>query len=240
MPCEHYKGALIEAVASGVAPQDELRAHLAECVSCRSAFDQEQALFAAIDSRLHAAASAEVPPSLLPRVRAELDQVRVAARLSWLKPLVFAFASLALAFLIFLMAKPHQPTPENVAKQSPAPVPAPAMSGTNRNLGKVSTADTQIAFSRALHSHAARNSTTPYSAASSNPEVLVPPDEREAFARFVAVLNEHSDVGASLLAKVPEKKEGLAAVEPLQIHEIEIKPLEATDSETSDGAGEKR
>src|SRR5205809_6924925 len=84
-----------------------------------------------------------------------------------------------------------------------------------------------------------RDSTSSPSAASSNPEVLVPPDEREAFARLVGVLNERSDLGASLLAKVPEKEDGLAAVDPLQIPDIEIKPLEGTETETSHGAGEK-
>jgi hypothetical protein len=135
------------------------------------------------------------------------------------------------------MAKPHPPKPENVAKQSPAPVPAPAIFGTNRNPGKVSPADTQIASSRALHSHTARNSTIPYSAASSNPEVLVPPDEREAFARFVAVLNEHSDAAAALVAKA--QKDVLVTADPLQIPDIEIKPLEGAETETSKGASEQ-
>jgi len=38
---------------------------------------------------------------------------------------------------------------------------------------------------------------------------------------------------------VLEKEDGLAAVDPLQIPDIEIKPLEGTETETSHGAGEK-
>jgi hypothetical protein len=239
MPCEHYKDALIEAAASGAAPQDELRAHLVECSSCRAAFAEEQTLFAAIDSGLHGAVSAGVPPSLLPRVRTALDEAST-PQLRWLQPVVFVSAGAVLAFAIFLIARPRHEPPEDVAKQGGVAVPAAVARAAKTNPGQNVPEGTQIAAIGPPHFHPMRNSTISSSTASSNPEVLVPPDEREAFARFVAVLNEHSDVGASLLAKVPEKKEGLAAVDPLQIHDIEIKPLEGTDSETSDGAGEKR
>src|SRR5262249_55827107 len=74
MPCEHYKNALIEVAASGAASQNDLRAHLAKCTSYRAAFDEEQSLFAAIDSSLHTTVSTEIPPSLLPRVQARLNE----------------------------------------------------------------------------------------------------------------------------------------------------------------------
>jgi anti-sigma factor RsiW len=49
-----------------------LRAHLAGCVACRTAFAQEQSLFSSMDESLRAAANAEVPASLLARVRGHL------------------------------------------------------------------------------------------------------------------------------------------------------------------------
>ena len=83
MSCEHHKDALIEAAASGVEPQGELRAHLAGCAGCRAAFEQERLLFASIDSGLRVAANAEVPVSLLPRVRARLDVESVVPTRRW-------------------------------------------------------------------------------------------------------------------------------------------------------------
>src|SRR5258706_6490442 len=74
MPCKHYKDALIEAAASGAEPHAELRAHLAECADCRATFEQEQALFSAIEAGLHVTANSEMPGSLLPRVRERLDE----------------------------------------------------------------------------------------------------------------------------------------------------------------------
>jgi hypothetical protein len=240
MPCEHYKDALIETAATGARPQGELQAHLPSCASCREAFAQERALFAAIDSGLHTTASAEVPPSLLPRVRASLDEAAVTPRLGWLQPLIFASASVALAFVIFLMARPHRATNEKVAKRDLVAAPAAVRPGTNANPEKISRESTEIATIGVRHSHAPRSSTILHSAESSNPEVLVPPDEREALARFVAKLNERSDLASALLGRAPEKRDALIVVERLQIRALEIKPLEGAGAETSNGSDETR
>lgn len=237
MVCEDYKDALIEAAASGAAPSGELRAHIDACSSCRATFDEEQSLFAEIDSGLHAAVNTEVPPSLLPRVRVALDEVS-APRPRWRQPLVFASAGVALALAVFLMGRPRHGGHEEVAKQGGVAVPAPTASSTETNPEEISSVGIQVAAVHAAHSHATRNSTNLHAAASSNPEVLVPPDEREAFARFVAALNEHSDVAAALVAKVPQK-DAVVTADPLQIPDIEIKPLEGTETETSNGTGEK-
>ncbi len=240
MPCEHYKDALIEASATGAVPQGELQAHLTECACCRAAFEQEQSLFTAIDSGLHSAANTEVPTSLLPRVRAALDEVAVAHPPRWLQPLVFASSSVVLAFMVFLIARPHHAVPENAASQGPVVAPTPMTPGTNVNPGKIPATPTETASTRANPPHTVRNSTFFHPVASSNPEVLVPPNERVAFARLVAALNERSEVGKALLSQTAEKKDALVSVDPLQIADLEIKPLEGTETEAQDGAGEKR
>src|ERR1700674_5663997 len=129
MPCEYYQNALIEAAASGVEPQGELRTHLATCAACRTAFAQEQSLFSSIDRGLHVTANAEVPASLLPRVRARLADVAVPRRM-WTQPMIFAAASAALAFAIFLFVRPHHTRPDNQAKQTP-PIPVSETPVTN-------------------------------------------------------------------------------------------------------------
>lgn len=238
MPCEHDKDALIEVAASGGAPQAELRAHLAGCASCRAAFDDAQCLFSAIDLGVRAAVNAEVPSSLLPRVRAQLGKVE-ARRFRWVQPLVFASAGVALAFAVFSLAWPRHRAPANVAKQGVVIAPAPQPTSTTTNPEKASSEGTQIAAVHAAHFRGERNSTTPASMASSNPEVLVPPDEREGLAQLVATLNERRDVATALLALRIERKEGLVTVDPLEISDIEIKPLVSAETETPDGTGEK-
>lgn len=239
MPCEHYKDALIEVAAAGAAPQGELRAHLDDCASCRAAFDEEQSLFSAIDSVLHASANADVPSSLPPRVRAQLDEV-IVPRFRWLQPLVFVSAGVALVFVVFLMERPHHATPEEITKHGPIVVPVPTTPATRTNPEGTSSEGTQVAAFAVRHSHVARSSTGVRSAASRNVEVLVPPDEREGLAQLVARLNQHRDFAAAFLAQRPEKKDALVTVNPLQISDLEIKPLERTEAETPDGTGEKR
>jgi anti-sigma factor RsiW len=234
MPCEHYKDALIEAAATGAGPQGELRAHLAACTSCRAAFEQEQSLFTAIDSGLHATANDEAPPSFLPRVRAGLDEVAVAPPPRWLQPLVFASAGVALAFVVFLIARPYHATPENVVRQGPVFAPTAITPGTNANPGKIPAAAAETASTGANPSHRMRNSTFFHPVASSNPEVLVPPDEREAFARFVVALRGRGEVALALVTPTVQTKEESPSIEPLQ-----IKLLDEQQTESSDGAQQK-
>lgn len=238
MPCKHYRDALIEVAASGSAPHVELRAHLSECASCRADFAEEQSLFQAIDSGLHPKANADIPPSLIPNVRARLDEA-VIPRFRWVPSAVFAFSGMALALIGFLVVRPHPTAPEEFAKQRTIVVPSPTVAAAKGNPERVSSEGALAAVVRVGHSRASRNSTNPPSAASSNPEVLVPPDEREGLAKLVATLNEHADVAAALLAQRPEKKDTLITVDPLKISDIEIKTFDGTGTEASDGTGEK-
>ena len=90
------------------------------------------------------------------------------------------------------------------------------------------------------NSRTPRHSTFLRTVASSQPEVLVPPDEREAFFSFVSTVQQHSDVAAALLAPSPKKQDGLVSVEPLQIAHLEVKPLEARETDISGRVGEQR
>jgi len=237
MPCQHYKNALIEAAASGAQPQGDLRAHLAGCADCRAAFAQEQSLFASIDAGLHVAANAEAPASLLPRVRARLDEA-VATQRRWLQPVILAAASVALTFAIFLFARPHPSRPDNQAKQTPQILGSETLVKNARP--QVSGPATQIVSSTANKSQTRVHSTLLRTVASSQLEVLVPPDEREAFARFVAVLGERREVALALATPAPQTKDEPAGLEPLQINGLEIKLLAGTESEQSDGAEQKQ
>ena len=228
MPCPHHKNALIEAAASGSHPQGELRAHLDVCLDCRAAFEREQSLFASINTGLHVTANAEVPASLLPRVRARLNE-EIAPQRRWIQPMTFAAASVALAFVIFLFAWPHDASPDRQAKQTPQlPVSeTPVTDDRHPNSGSGSQI---VSFNRTrVHSTLLRP------VASSQPEVLVPPDEREAFSRFVAVLDERREVALALVTPAPLTEDESPSLEPLQINGLEIKPLAGTESEQSDG-----
>jgi hypothetical protein len=221
MPCKHYKDALIEAAASGGEPEGELRAHLAGCADCRAVFEQEQSLFTSIDAGLHVAANADVPASLLPRVHARLDETAATQRHRF-QPWIFAAASVVLAFAIFLLARPHPSRPDSQAKQSPQmQVSEVPMTNTDQ---QSSGPDMQIVSSNMNNSQTRGHSTLLRPVAASQPEVLVPPDEREALARFI-VVQERREVAVAFVTLAMPTKDESANLEPLQINELEIKLL---------------
>jgi hypothetical protein len=234
MPCKHYKNALAEAAASGAEPQGDLRAHLAGCADCRIAFEREQALFSSIDAGVHVTANAEVPVSLLPRVRAELDKT-VEAQRPWFRPWIFAAASITIALAIFQFARPRHSGSDNRAKLTPQ-IEVPTTNPSHQNAGPA----TQIVSSNMNGSQARVHRTLLRRVTSSQPEVLVPPDERVALALLVARLQERGDVAVALVTPVPQTEDASVGVKPLQIKGLEIKTLEERQTEVSVGAEQKQ
>jgi hypothetical protein len=222
MPCEHYKNALIEAAANGAQPQGDLRGHLDACASCRATFEQEQSLFASIDAGLHFAASAEVPASLLPRVRARLDEAAV-PRSAWVT-YWFALASAALVVVAFFAARVVWRTnviqkPVETAEKTIVPprVTPPAQKQNSAGLPPVeknSVSQPQLAT--------AKIPLAPETLVSGKtmPEVLVPRDQEVLLAEYAEQWRFHKH--APLLAQDSDA----TIVAPLQVAQIQIPELD--------------
>ena len=226
MPCQHHKGALIEAAASGVQPQGDLRMHLDACAFCRVAFAQEQALFSSIDAGLHVTAAAQVPASLLPRVRARLDEEAVPRR-SWVTNWL-VLASAAVMVVAFFAARAVWHTnvvqePVEMAGNTSAP-PQVTPPPQNQNpvvappVGKNSASPRQLPI--------ARNATARETLVIGKtiPEVLVPRDQEILLAGYSDVWRMHKsapifdpDSGATILAPLQ--------IAPIQIAELDVKLL---------------
>src|SRR5262249_1713932 len=65
----------------------------------------------------------------------------------------------------------------------------------------------------------------PHLAAIPGPLVIVPPDEREAFARFLLTVGKRPAVAASLTRPKVAEAEEPATAEPIVIASLEVKPL---------------
>jgi hypothetical protein len=231
MPCEHYKDALIETAASGSAPSGELRAHLVECDSCRAAFDEEQSLFAAMDSSLHAAANNEVPPSLLPRVRAGLDEVAVANprwSSSWFALTGAAMAAVVLFFAIGTRQNNLRTPPINSGANRPpvssiVPSTGSALSaGPSEKAGSVSQRKVFAAKNSALPTELAGQGSTP--------EILVPRDQDLLVAGYVQQWSSRKH--SPLVARdVDESSVAPLEVAPIQITELGVKLLAESNSQ---------
>lgn len=225
MPFEHYKDALIEAAASGVEPGGELRVHLEACDSCRTAFAEEQALFASIDAGIHVKANSDVPVSLLPRVRARLDEAG-APRNSWVTN-KFVLATAAVVVVAFFAARAVRHS--NVGRE-----PVAGVEKTNvPQVARLPQRQTPVVVSSGVKNsvsprqfNSAKNSVTAEVAvrAKTEPEVLVPRDQEILLAAYAEQWNLHKraplvakDSDATILAQLQ--------IVPIQIDELGVKLL---------------
>ena len=231
MPCEHDKDALIELAASGATPQGELRAHLDGCASCRAALDEEQSLFANIDSGLHATANREVPISLLPRVRAKLDGA--AAQLpGWSSGwLALAAAATAVAAL-FLTVRIHSNNTDSLSTSLVSSLPAAPKVVPTTHTPSLSTPPERGKLPHKPSASAARNAPPRDESASRtlSPEILVPRDQEALLASYAKQWS--SRVRAPLVASevVDAKLEPLKVL-PIQITGLDVKPLAEESSQ---------
>ena len=235
--CEDYRTALTDAATAAIQPSLELRSHLDVCGSCRTVFTQELQLFAAIDTGLRATANSEVPPSFLPGVRASLENASAPRRL-WTPFLIFAAAGAAIALTIFIAARPSRKVNDDQAKQVfSAPTHEAAKTPVR---GEASATPAVVASHGSQRTLPRRNSTPANFASSSQLEVFVPPDEREAFARFISTQQKRSDVVIAVATAASANEDKPLSVEPLEIAELEVTALESQVSEVPDGTEEKQ
>ena len=237
MLCEHKKSALTEAAATGQVPAS-LQAQLASCESCRTVFAEEQALFAAVDLGVRAAANAEISTSLVPRLRNAVDVQRVAA-----PSRLFAWSSLAAAcavaaVAIFLVRLPHTSTSPVVT--IPMPVASEPQSSAQSLQPVVS--DPRVRATVPATSRAAARPVVLQAKAGpkhfNEPRVIVPPDEREAYQQFIAVLQRDEGIARALAAPQPANPPNASmAAAPLEIANLKIKLMDPRD-ENKDSAAE--
>lgn len=225
MPCEPYKDALSEA-AAGASASSALRSHLIVCADCRAALAEEQALYGSIEGGLRIVANAEVPASLIPSVRARLDEP--APRKRWLVPLLAPLAA-ALLLGVFILRSLQRPTGKPAAPAMTASVvepgrqdsPASPKVPTTASSGNVSIVPAVRAASRPL--------VTQTQSRQEAPQVLVPHDQEALLAGYAEQLLGHRFVRLTAeLIPPPSLEPGEVA--PIQIVPLDVKPLEDAGS----------
>lgn len=222
MPCEHYQDALIEAAASGTEPQGELRSHLSACPACYAVLAEEQSLFSSIDTGLQVTANAEVPASLLPRVRARITEEATSKR-GWTQSWLTLAGAAAMVFVFFaLYASRHanvEQMPVETATRATPPSPAMSPSQNKDSVTMSPRRGNSVSQPRAV---IAKNFTPPQTLVTRNPEteVLVPRDQEVLLARYAE--NWRGRKRPPLLAETSSE----TPLEPLQIAPIQISQLD--------------
>jgi len=226
MFCEAYNQPLTDAAASGEQLSPALQQHLASCESCRAAFADEQSLFAAIDSGLRAAANSEVPPTLIPRVHVALNNEPVPQPyfLKW----VFASATLACVLVVAITLQlRHRDAPVAV-KTATAKSSAPTSPQLTNALSSIppATHESPLQSNKAETAQPIAANTD----ASISADVLVPDEERVAFARFLAQASPppvNISAGARLAPRAPQE---FVQIAPVEIASLELRPLDKKEA----------
>jgi hypothetical protein len=224
MPCEKYQAALIDLAATnarpaGDAPQlpADVTAHLDACSACRRFLEEEQLLNASIDAGVRRTANAPVPVLFLQRLEARLAQEAPATR-SWNANWVYVAAAAALIVLMLPILRTR-------LAQEPVASPSPQAQVAKPLAPEINPPAEAPRTTRALpqEPHRTKQALPPQSPSSPQPEVLVPPEEREAFARFLSDLNGRAGLAVALVEPVVAQHE--QATEPVQTPEIQIAAL---------------
>jgi len=229
MPCESYKPALTDAAATKEALSCEVAAHVGACATCRAFFAEEQQLFAAIDSGVHAAANTEVPTSLFPRVRTDLDDQRI-PNLSWIRVgAVLAGAALVLVSVIFLYrirsTTPDRGPSVSTVAANPVPKESPVVVAPGRQSERSDVGPLLTKRSRP------RVGGGPQRAA--EVAVLVPAGQRAEVDKLLVALNNGGVKADDLLVEKAIAHSADRELAPLGIPEIQIKPLAAVSDDTA-------
>jgi hypothetical protein len=193
MLCEKYKPALIGAAITGDELAPAIREHVESCARCAAEWAQQRSLIAAIDANLHRQMNAPVPAATLQRLEAHLAQQPQPARTPRFAQ-IFAgtLATLAVAATIFLML-PHKTVKTTDVKQI-APPPINFIADQSRVDTNPLPETERITPAHRPRLHKVARST--------EPEVLVPPDEQVALDHFVAQGNARREFVVALATPI--------------------------------------
>jgi hypothetical protein len=237
MPCEKYREALIDAAAAGEAPSRELAAHLNACPACREAFAEERQFFAAMDSGLRVNVNAEVPLSLLPRVRAQLNE-RTVQRHAWIPAAVATATTAAILVAVVLVREHYRTRPNGISRES---LVAQTV-GPDRTANGGPSAGSVKEMTPSVSTKSIRTGQKNSRVRPRDPLVLIAPGQGRAIAALVASVRQGAIDSPE---QETEKNLQSLSIEPLEIAPIEVKPLaELTaeplpESEQNEGNGHR-
>jgi hypothetical protein len=220
MFCESYRETLSEAAMRDERLPAEVQGHLAACASCRDSFSDEKALFDRIGAEVRSSVNAEMPASLLPRVRQRIAAAPAAE--IWRVPGLayvasgLAIGAMALSFAVRTKVRSAKPEPSASSVSSPRPN-EPGASEKESGSGPMLTAIYK------------RERRAPQVISKAAPEVLVSGEEQLGLRRYAASLrNTATDRTASV------KSDAVLEIEPLEIAGMDLKGLSIDPLQSGD------
>lgn len=231
MFCESYRKVLMEAAGSGEALPRELEEHLGGCEHCHAAFAGEQALFRSIDSALQTAANAEIPASLLPRVRMQVasDSTKANRRVP---VLAYVTGGLVIGAIVLSSSVRHSAVSRSTAKDAAAPFSQSAVSREPNGLS-VKTLSIQVSHTPERFVARRERFVVDRVARRAEPEVIVSSEEEAGLQRYADLLRAKSletSNRAAAIGDAPFEIKPLEIAE-LVLRQLTVEPLEGSESD---------
>ena len=233
MSCERYAQA-IEDHACGADLAAAAAAHLDSCMRCAAAFEAQRRALEDLEAELQRAVAIDPSPAFAPGVRAGIDRASSAGyRLAWLAaPLAVGAASRSRSSSARLaIDRPHRPRRGSQhrrrrRRRSPARHRIVQRRTGRRGRGGGPAAADRRRRSRAIPRPA-------------EPEIIVPPGQARALARYMALVRRGT-IDAAVLLQPPAE---LQAPADLVVDPLTVAPISAGRTETitpaADGGTQK-
>jgi hypothetical protein len=218
MNCQQSQKGILDVLAAGEAKlPGAVAAHQQDCAACQAYYKSQARLFRQLEEGLTAIANEEVPASLVPRVRARLDE-EPPQRYSWMPGWGAAAAAVILGVSLGFVL--HRTNHHAVLREN---VPVAARGVENPVPGVRPPRKVVTPSLNQGHEHG-----RPFAAVakSSEPEVIVLPEEQAAFAKFVRQLPEQQEVILAVPHAAPANDDLPAEIASLEIEGLEVKPLD--------------
>jgi hypothetical protein len=223
MACERYREELLGAAAGWLEPEREigLDAHLRACSACREEYERQKRLFAAVEEGLRERVNEELPLSFAARVRARVNKQSASHRLwfpRWVPAWSAVGAAAVLAAGLLIVHSIRRGAGGRQGQTAPlAANVAPHEIAKPPGVNSAEMGGRTVRLAHRIQKEAA-------TAASAEPEVLLPAAQKMAMARLVEGLRKGKVQGEMLLAA--NAKLQPLQIAPLEIGAIELKPLE--------------
>jgi len=224
MNCRQCQRRILDAFAAAEAvPPEVVVEHKQNCGACQAYYELQASFFRRLEEGIKVMANEEVPPSLVPRVQARLIEELPSASpwapawgLAAVAAAVLA-ASLGSAFLD--RPKYHSMLPERArvathSMESPVVATREPAGAAKPSLGRQP---------KRASAHASGQGAE---VSEVMPEVIVLPEERAAFARFVAEPPRNQELALSWTRAAPPNDEVAAEIVALKIEGLELESLD--------------
>jgi hypothetical protein len=217
---------MVDALAGGEgAVHGELAAHLRACAGCKKVYEAQVHLFGAIDSGVRAMVNETAPASLLPRVRARMEETR-APRLVWRS--AWSVVAIAAMILVISLGFVRRSRPLRDAGLTKAPTGVAIRTETVPFAATPREAASTAANPRRRPGNKME---TRINRPSGVPEVTVLAEEHQAFVRFVARIPADPQKAVALTRPAPPQQDLPVEIALLQIEKLKVKLLEPTTEE---------